>query len=58
MTAPRGAELVALLEAHRTLANGPGDYVCACNRTWTPSSERSTHLADVLIAAGWTKGQP
>lgn len=45
-----GGEVEALLYAHRTLANGPSDCVCACDRTWRPASEYRAHLATVLAA--------
>lgn len=41
-------ELHEALYAHRTLANSPGDCVCACDRTWRPTADYRAHLADAI----------
>lgn len=37
------------LSEHRTVANGPGDCACACNRTWVSDVEYRRHLAQAVI---------
>lgn len=39
-----------VFNSHRTLANSPGDCVCACDRTWRKVADYRAHLAAVLNA--------
>ncbi len=38
-----------VLYNHRAIASGPGDCVCACNRTWVPNADHRAHVAQAII---------
>lgn len=59
-------ELVTLLAEHRIIAvhagrstdSRPPPLWTRCSCGWHGTADHRDHLADVLLAAGWTKGQP
>ena len=39
------------LTFHQTLAFGPGDQVCACDRTWRKHEDHRDHVAEAIYLA-------